>query len=552
MYRIICVLLVLVFIFSCNDNGKNAKSNRINFHSEEQPKLVVGIIVDQMRFDYLNRFQQKYQNDGFLRLVNEGYSFNNNHFNYIPTYTGPGHASISTGTVPRDHGIIANEWYDKNSGDMVYCVYDNQYHSLGTTTASGQKSPQFLRATTFADENKLSTQMRGKTFGVSIKDRAAILSTGRSADAAYWFQGEDEGKWVSSSYYMDMLPGWVNDYNDTDFAKRYIKEWNTLLPIQQYNESGLDDNSFEEGFEGKINPTFPYDLEKLKKTNDNYDILKSTPFGNTIITDFALTLLAEESLGKDSFTDVLMVSYSSTDYIGHNFGVNSKELEDTYLRLDIEIARLLTYLDKNIGSGAYTVFLTSDHGVSHIPARLRSLKLNAGILNSKLLHNFYQFLLQRYGSSKMVSNYSNGQIYLNHEEIFKLGLNLDEVQEELVRHLLTYPNLSKVYSSSIMSCIPDGQGTATMIRNGYHQKISGDIMLVADPAYIEYSGKGTTHGSGYNYDTHVPLLFFGAGVKNGYSYEHTNITDVAPTISALLGISYPNASTGRVLEDALD
>lgn len=518
-----------------------------------KPKLVVGIVVDQMRYDYLTRFASHYGDQGFLRLVKEGYNFKNNHYNYIPTYTGPGHASVYTGTTPKNHGIISNTWYDKVDKKSAYCAGDDSVTSVGTDYPAGKMSPHRMLTTTFADENRLSTQMRGKTIGISIKDRGAILPVGHTANAAYWFHGINEGNFITSSYYMTELPKWVERFNEGNTALSYLKEWNTLHKINTYVESGDDLNEFEGGFVGKETAEFPYDLLKLQESNGGYDILNSTPYGNSIVTDFALAAIKGEKLGQDNITDVLAISYSSTDYIGHNFGVNSKEVQDTYIRLDLEIERLLKTLDKEVGTGEYTVFLTSDHGAVNVPAYLQSVKVPSGYIDSRSeRQNLTLFLHKLYASAEIIENVSNNQIFLNKEKIAELELNIADVEEAIVNEIINYPSIDKAYSATTMRTNYFFEGVEELLQKGYNQKRSGDVLVVRNPAHISYSKTGSTHGSGFNYDTHVPLIFFGKGIKKGNTLSRTNIVDIAPTVSALLGISFPNGSTGKVLNEALD
>lgn len=519
----------------------------------QRPKLVVGIVVDQMRYDYLTRFESKYGEGGFKRMIREGFNCKNNHFNYIPTYTGPGHASIYTGTTPKYHGVIANHWYDKETKKMVYCTSDDTMESIGTMASSGQMSPHRMKTTTFADENRLFTQMRGKTIGISIKDRGAILPAGHTANAAYWFDGGKNGDFISSSFYMNKLPKWVVDFNKSNTVESYLKVWNTLYDIETYTESGDDINTFEGGFKGKETAAFPYNLELLSNDNGGLGILKSTPFGNSIVADFAIEAIQAERLGEDDITDVLTVSFSSTDYVGHNFGVNSKETEDTYIRLDKDLERLFKVLDNQVGVGEYTVFLTADHGAVYVPAYLQSVKIPAGYLNNEeRKEKFNTFLIDTYGTVDVVENISNNQIFLNKEKIKELNLELDDVQKSILNEQITYLNIAKAYTASTMNSVNYTDGIEASLQKGFNQKRSGDIILVNDPAYISYSKTGTTHGSGLKYDTHVPLLFFGKGIKQGETYTKTVIPDIAPTMSALLGISFPNGATGEPLELVLE
>ncbi len=538
--------LALVLIFALIKPSL-AQRNSIN-NPNENPKLVVGIVVDQMRFDYLTRFYNKFGNGGFKRMMNEGFNCKNHHFNYVPTYTGPGHASIYTGTTPKYHGVIANNWYDKEIKKMVYCAADNSVLAVGSTSEKERMSPHRMQTTTFADENRLFTQMRGKTIGISIKDRGAVLPAGHTANAAYWFRGKEEGAFISSTFYMSKLPQWVKDFNSSNKAASYLKVWNTLYDIDTYTESGSDLNNFEEGFKGKETATFPYDLKALQKENMGYDILKATPYGNSIVADFAIEALKAEQLGVDNITDVLTVSFSSTDYVGHNFGVNSKEIQDTYLRLDKDLERFFNALDKAVGKGEYIVFLTADHGAIDVPAYLSEMKIPAGYLDyKKRKEKFNKFLADTFGTTDILENISNNQIFLNREKIKALKLDLDDVQEAIVEEQITYKHIYKAYTAITMSSVNFTEGIETLLQKGFNQKRSGDVILVDDPAYIAYSKTGSTHGSGLNYDTHVPLLFFGKGIKKGTTYKKTSVVDIAPTISVLLGISFPNGSIGEPL-----
>lgn len=550
--NILFLLCLMLLIPSCDEQKEDSKTE-LGFTNGTRPKLVVGIVVDQMRYDYLTRFYSKYGNGGFKRMMRKGFNCRNNHFNYIPTYTGPGHASIYTGTTPKYHGIIANHWFDKETETTVYCAGDDTVKPLGTDSDLERMSPHRMTTTTFADENKLFTQMRGKSIGISIKDRGAILPVGHSANAAYWFRGKDEGNFVSSTHYMERLPKWVTDFNTSNTAESYLKIWNTLSDIATYTESGDDLNNFEGGFKGKETATFPYDLEALKTKNEGFDILKYSPYGNSIVTDFAMRAIKAEQLGQDSDTDVLTVSFSSTDYIGHNFGVNSKEIQDTYLRLDKDLERFLQFLDTEVGLDNYTVFLTADHGAIHVPNYLKRHKIPAGYFDSKAFKtSLHAFMLKAFKTDDLVKNISNYQIFLNRKKIQALGLSLEDIQKAVVNEIITYPNIYKAYTATTMHNTSFKAGIEYVLQGGYNQKRSGDVLFMEDPAYIPYGRTGSTHGSGLNYDTHVPLLFFGKGIAQGQTFKRTEITDIAPTLSALLGINFPNGCTGNPLEFVLD
>lgn len=541
--------LLICFSLTAQQSAKDKEASQIH----TKPKLVVGIVVDQMRHDYLNRFWDRFGDDGFKRMISNGYIMKNAHYNYVPTYTAPGHSSVYTGTSPRFHGIISNNWYDKTIDESVYCAGDDEVHPIGTDSDAGKMSPHRLLATTVTDQNRIATQFRGKTIGVALKDRGAIMPAGHSANGAYWFRGKDEGNFITSSYYMDELPAWAKKFNDSRKIDEYLKTWETLYPIDTYVESGEDLNDFEQGFKGKKTATFPYDIKKLSKETGKYDLIYSTPFGNNITTDFALAAIDGEELGQDDVTDFLTVSYSSPDYIGHNFGVNSKEVQDNYLRLDQDIARLLKELDKKVGEGNYTVFLTADHAAVNVPSYLKSKNVKAGYFSSGDLRKELDSLVEKkFGDAKLIANMSNRQIFFNYDLLEEKDIKAQELAETLQHFLVNYPKVAQAYTRSGIENSSYTGLIANKVKNGFNPKRSGDVVYELEPALISYSSKGSTHGSAYRYDTHIPMIFFGQGINNGQSTKEAEIIDIAPTISALLGIAFPNASYGKVLSEVID
>ena len=311
-------LLVIGFFIRVFSEGFKSDKNLSN-----NPKLVVGIVVDQMKYQYLTKYWDHYSEKGFKRLINQGFNAKSNHYGYSQTSTGPGHTTVATGTYPRVHGIIGNSWFDRESKKSVYCVDDDQYETIGSLTKSGRKSPSKLLTTTLSDENRTATNFKGKTIGVAIKDRGSILSSGHTANAAYWFDSK-EGSFISSTYYFDELPDWAEKFNETRVVDSYLKPWETYYDISTYTESGPDDNNYETNFRGEDRPVFPHNFKiKNKKTGKPfYGDLTSTPFGNSLVTDFSLKALEFENLGEDDITDFLLIDYSSTDYVGHQFGAN--------------------------------------------------------------------------------------------------------------------------------------------------------------------------------------------------------------------------------------
>lgn len=534
-------ILCLLFFLGCDTPIKPSK-----------PKLVVGIVVDQMRMDYLTRFENHYSNNGFKRFYHQGFVAKNHHFDYAQTKTGPGHASISTGTPPAIHGIIGNDWFDKVTGEEQYCVGDAKYQGVGTLSKAGKKAPTQLFVSTFADENRLATQLRGKAIGISIKDRSAILSIGHAANGAYWFLGKDKGNFVSSTFYMDALPQWAEDFNSKRVINNYMTTWETYYPIETYMESGSDNTSYERLFNGKETPTFPYDLASLAQKNGGYDIIKETPFGNSLVTDFALAALKGENLGTDADADVLMISYSSTDYIGHAFGINAKELQDTYVRLDLDLARLFAALDKQVGKGQYTVFLSSDHGVAHVPQYLMDNKIPAGYSKKKDFENkIKKHLASFFGTDALIRNISNNEIFLDYDALAAKSLDPKQIKSSLVSFITSFEGIAAAYDTEVLLKMNENNPLIERLQRGHHPKRSGDIVYTLQPSFTSYREKGSTHGSAYTYDTHVPFMLFGEGVKKGSTYERTNITDIAPTICAILGISNPTGTIGNPVGEAI-
>ncbi|MDO5608010.1 MAG: alkaline phosphatase family protein [Capnocytophaga sp.] len=537
-----------VFVVFINANAQKKQQVEQPF---ERPKLVVGIVVDQMRNDYLFRFWDRYSDGGFKRIIGEGFTCKNNHFNYVPTYTGPGHSSVYAGTTPIVHGIIANNWYDKNLKKSVYCAQDDEVSSVGTTHKAGKMSPRRLKTTTIGDQLKLATQSRSKVIGVALKDRSSILPGGHTADAAYWFHGKNEGIWISSSYYMEKLPKWVDDFNQSRSIDQYKKPWTTLYDIATYTQSGSDINDFEGKFKGETNSGFPHELDKLWEANGGYDILRPTPYGSSLTTDFAIAALHGENLGGQKDTDLLAISYSSPDYTGHMYGVNSKEIEDTYLRLDLDLKRLLEALDKKLGKGNYTLFLTADHGAVDVPAYLQSLKIPAGYFDEDTFTKELKAYSQTKYGVDLIENVSNDQVFLNMSELDRLNLDIEKTERELARWILAYKDVAEVYVASDLHRNNYTHGMVNLIKNGHNQKRSGNIAVVLDNAVISYSRTGSTHGSGYTYDTQVPLLFYGKGIKKGSTARRTEIPDIAATLAAFLGIQQTSGNTGTPVNEAL-
>ncbi|MBL7701248.1 MAG: alkaline phosphatase family protein [Ferruginibacter sp.] len=520
------------------------------FAQNPKPKLVVGLVVDQMRWDYLYRFNALYGDGGFRRLLKEGFSSENNLIPYMPTYTAVGHTTIYTGSVPAFSGIVGNNWFDKTTGRGVYCTDDSTVLTVGNPgSRAGKMSPANMWVTTVGDELRLSNNFKSKVIGIALKDRGAILPAGHSANAAYWY---DAGKWITSTHYVAVLPTWVDQFNAKDLAAKYMsQDWNTLLPMNQYYLSTEDNKPYEGAIKGESTVTFPHRLSAIPDSS-KYESFRTTPFANTFTFDFAKAAIENESLGQNTVTDFLAVSISSTDYIGHAFGPNSVEIEDTYLRLDKDIADFLQYLDARLGKGNYTFFLSADHAVAHIPAFLAEHKIPGGNFeDADIRRELNQMIEKDFGVRNAVQSLQNYQVYLNSNELERQGKDIDAVKKAVIKTLKAKPFIIAAFETDklMLTTLPEPQ--KTMMINGFNPKRSGDIQFTLKPGYFDGGVKGTTHGLWNPYDAHIPCVFFGWGVKKGKTSRETYMTDIAPTIAALLQIQMPSGSVGKVITELI-
>lgn len=519
------------------------------FSQNDSPKLMVGIVVDQMCYEYLYRFRDHYTEGGFKRLMNEGTNCRTTHYNYVPTYTGPGHASIYTGTTPSNHGIVANDWLDRVANSTVNCVEDQTVQTVGSDSKKGMFSPARLKVNTITDQLKLE-RPASKVIAMSIKNRGAILPGGHLSDGTYWFDSKS-GDFITSTFYKQELPQWVTDFNKKNLPEKSMKQvWNTFFPIERYVESGPDNSPYEHLLPGKTEPVFPYDLSKMSTKETAYDLFTCTPFANTFLTDFAIQALHAEKMGQNGATDMLCISYSSTDIIGHEFGPQSKEIQDTYIRLDRELERLLNELDNTLGKGNYTLFLTADHAVVPVPQLLVDKKLAGGyVFLSEAVKQLKTDVTDTFGADLIVAE-ENLNIYLDRTLIRERGLKYDEVCRFVKEHIREWKGVKNVYTSGELQT-SSGDKWFEMIRSGYHYKESGDVIFSLESGHLPKSKdtdkarKGTSHGSPYAYDTQVPLLFFGHSVPQQEVFRVVEITDIAPTIAHILDISFSHAATGK-------
>jgi predicted AlkP superfamily pyrophosphatase or phosphodiesterase len=510
-----------------------------------RPKLVVGIVVDQMRYDYLYRFANRYGENGLKRMMREGLNCQDNHYNYAPTVTAAGHASVYTGTIPAVHGVVGNDWTDRASGKKVYCTEDSTVTTVGTTGKTGFMSPKNLWTSTITDQLKMSQNYQSKTIAIALKDRGAILPGGHTADAAYWYDSK-EGRWITSSFYMKELPTWVQGFNSEERALKYTKMgWNTLYPINTYTQSAGDNIEFESKMAGETAPVFPHSLQG----GNPLELIRTSPYGNTLTKDFAIKAMQEEQLGKRGTTDFLAISFSSTDYVGHSFGPQSIELEDTYLRLDQDIAELLTYLDKQYGKDQVLVFLTADHAVAEIPGFMKSKKLPGGIFDrTKAISDLKKALSTAFGDVELLIAEDNSQLHFNPALIQKMGISRAHLYQVVRQSFEKQDGFSELIDLQAIRQSTLNGHYKNIIENGYNAARSGDFMVLLKPQWLIGYKTGTSHSSLYAYDTHVPLLFYGWKVKPQEISTRTEISDISTTLANWLHISEPSGSTGRVIQ----
>ena len=514
----------------------------VQAQSLPRPKLVVGIVVDQMRWDYLYRYYERYSNDGFKRLLQQGFACQNTYLNYIPSYTAPGHASIYTGAVPAIHGIVGNDWIENNV--RQYCASDKSVQSIGGSITAGQMSPRAMKSSSIGDELRLSNNMRSRVYGIALKDRGAIFPSGHLANGAFWFD-DSTGNFITSSFYDHQLPQWLQEFNNKRWADTLLaKNWATLYPIETYTASIADNNPYEVLQEGTNTSSFPHIV-----TSKSYKQIRSLPAGNALSFKLAKALIQGTQLGQQGSTDMLCISLSSSDYIGHQYAPTSIEVEDMYLRLDKSLAQFFDFLDDEIGYGNYTVFLTADHGAAQNAQYLSDLKIPAGNLSEKKIQSELNTQLKQiYKHDSLVVAVMNYQIFFDENMITQQHIDKIALKKSVVQFCTQYDGIAQIvdlealYTSNIPSFLKN------KIELGYYPKRCGSLGLIYQPAWYTDGKKGTTHGTWNPYDTHIPLLWMGWGIPQGASFKQCEVTDIAASIAALLHIQVPNGCMGKVID----
>jgi len=515
----------------------------------ERPKLVVGLMLDQMRWDYLYRYYDRYsEKGGFKRLLKDGNTCENTLIPYAPSVTACGHSVVYTGSAPAITGITGNAWWDKDQNRTVYCTEDKNVATVGSTSSQGKMSPKNMLVTSIADELRLATNFKSKVIGIAIKDRGAILPAGHSANAAYWYDNS-VGKFITSTYYMPALPNWVGQFNDQKLPDQYYeKGWSLLYENATYTQSTSDKKEYEAK---PFGDGFPYELKKF--IGKDYGKLNTTYFGNELTFEFAKAALENESLGQDAITDLLAISFSSPDYIGHSFGPNSIEAEDAMLRFDLALGAFLELLDQKVGKNQYTLFLTADHGAAHIPEFMQENRLPAGrVFTSKLMDRLNLSLEKIYKINKLILSDDNYQYHLNLRKLDSAGISISTIADWLKKECSNEPGVDRVFTLAETNTIPLPATIQKAINLGYHPRRSGEVQLILKPGYIDASGTtGTTHGLWNPYDTHIPLVWYGWGIKKGKTIRETSMSDIAPTLASLLRIQMPSGNIGAAISEVI-
>ena len=529
------------------------KTTKVTSPQEKAPRLVVGIVVDQMRWDYLERFAPLFKpNGGFKRMMNQGFSNDNCQIGYTPSVTACGHTGIYTGTVPAIHGITGNAWYDALLKRTVYCSEDRTVEGVGAKGASdGKMSPRNMLTTSIADELRLATNFKGKTIGIAIKDRGAILPAGHSANGAYWFDAKS-GNFITSTYYYKELPEWVAKFNTRQVPDSLSKlGWNKSMADQLYLAYATSDEKvYESKPFGANQVKMPYDLSR--KENEGFSKVVGSPWGNTLTAEMAKAAVLAEELGKDAITDMLAVSFSSPDYIGHSFGPNSWEVVDNYIRLDEELGKMFDFLDATVGKGKYTAFLSADHAVAHVPGFMKENKLPGGTLDDKAaMDEMNKAIKNKFGIDKAVVSLYNYQVHFNRDLLDSLNADKKVLNQFMVSYLMKKDYILNAFPTSEILTSPMPQYLREKVANGFLYNRSGDIQMILKSGYIDGGATGTTHGLWYSYDAHIPLLWYGFGIKQGRSSKRVYMHDIASTVAALLKIQEPSGNIGNPIEDAL-
>jgi hypothetical protein len=517
----------------------------------QKPKLIVGITISGMQYDYLSVYWDKFSDGGFRKMATTGANCKNARYNYLITDPSAGFASIATGTRPSEHGIVSDYWYSRISNEIINSIEDLEQTTIGGAYGTGNYSPRALHSRTFSDELRVKSRFKSRSLGVSMDPQAAVMMSGHTATAAYWLDPE-HATWVTSSFYMDSLPGWLNEFNQKNYRDLYLdRSWETLLPIAEYEESMLDNNPYETGIKGQI--TFPYDLAKISNTGrekKDYTVLMTTPWGNTFTKDMAIAAIINEELGQGAYTDMINIGFNATKFLADHYSTWSVETEDMYLRLDEDIAHLLTFLDEQIGMENVLVYLTADNAIAVDPRYLSASRIPSGFFNYRTSVSLLKSYLNAiYGRGEWVSFYYAQQIYLNRQLIEDSNLSLEDVQDRVARFMVQMGGVSNAVQAYVLKQNNFTEGMLRKIQNSYYPKRSGDVILYLTPGWVEHSSVAGGMYTEFRYGPHVPLIFYGWKINRVTIPYRVSPIDIAPSIASFMEISMPDNATGVVIPD---
>ena len=543
--RTIFTTVLCSLIFSLHGFGQTL--------TPEKPKLVVMIVVEQMRYEYLERFSPHFSSGGFKKLMTLGTQCIDANVNFAYGQSANTFASLSTGTTPAFHGIIDDAWYSRKQRSRVESVKDDNYPSICSDTHEEYMvSANNLIATTYGDELLTQSFGRSRSFSISLDQQAAVLSAGHKANGVFWLN-EYTGEWMSGTYYNKVLPAWLNSFNNKGLANLYSnRTWNTFLPIEKYKESTPDDMRYEIGIRNKN--SFPYQLPQLKDPYKPYKILKTTPFGNSYTKDLAIELIENEQLGKGTSTDFLTIAYTATEEIGNRFGCLSKEVEDTYVRLDFELMFFLNYLETHLGKDNVLVILTSNHGVSISPKSDYQKTMKLGIFKpTETMYLLDKHLDVTFGEDNWVEHYQNLQIYLNLQAMKNHNVTLAEVEDDCTDFLSQLSGMQSVVGSVWIAnhnfCSNE---IYCKVDNSYNSARSGNLFLVLKPGWGEQTVESVgNHLSPYNYDTHIPLMWYGWKMQPQILQQPVDITDIVVSLCTHTKVAKPTMATGKNIENLI-
>ncbi len=539
------VLIIVLVMGSVGVSGQKIPS--------QKPKLVVGITVSGMRYDYLSVYWDKFGDDGFKKMASTGANCKNARYDYLITEPSVGYATIATGAKPNAHGIVSDYWYERLTNKVTYSLDDPDQTTIAGPYGTGQFSPAALHSRTISDELRVISRFKSKSIGISMDPQAAVLMAGHTANAAYWID-PSSATWMTSSYYMDSLPRWVKEFNEKNYRDIYLdRTWETLLPISEYHESMLDNNPYETGIEGQI--TFPYDLARISTRNRkerDYSVLMATPWGNTFTKDLAIAAIVNEELGQREVSDMIHIGFNATKYLSENYSTWSMEIQDAYLRLDKDIAHLLGFLDDQLGLENVVVYLTAENALADDPRYLEESRIPSGFFNYRTSISLLKSYLNAiYGQGEWVTFYYAQQIYLNHQLIEDSRLSLEEVQDRVARFMIQMAGVSNALQAYVLQRNNFTDGVFERIQNSYYQKRSGDVIIYLTPGWVEHSSVGRNGFAEFQFGPHVPLLFYGWKVNRVTIPEKLSLTDIAATIAYFLEISMPENASGKVISDLI-